>query len=33
VELNLAFQDALRRRTAQGLVRLVDGSRLFDVSP
>jgi hypothetical protein len=32
-ELNLAFQNAPRCRTAQGLVRLVDRSQQLDVGP
>ena len=33
VELNLAFQDAPRRRPAQGLVRLIDRGQQLDVGP
>src|ERR1039458_411210 len=33
VELNLALQNALCRRTAQGLVRLIDRGQKLDVGP
>jgi hypothetical protein len=33
VELNLTFENASRRRTAQGLVRLIDRGQKLDVGP